>query len=819
VIDELIGKKTYVWGFMGNARMWQALSQHGDKIGTVGIFSFKVDASGAISEQGVAAPQFDSYRAQWPHIKWNLTVYNDGSTAVFSALRNDQAAQAMFLSELVRILDKYPYANGIDIDLERGGEYENREAANALFSAIYSTVHGYGDGTKQVNICLPAMEGINQSVGGENWCVYADMDSRCDTATIMSYGMAWAGSAPGPVSPRSWLEGVYSYAVKAMDPGKVYMGLPGYGWEWQIYKQPENGDYRGISDTYYGALEWMRGNYPYADSQARIPFAAVWDEYEHLPWIAPYVYDWASGRDYAGFGGPIAVDAYQRRPYATCYSKAQRAQFGAVSVQRNGVPDAINGSADYEYEGVGSDSVTLNGANTGDAMQFYFSGAGDVALQFVFPYFNANEIRVTVDGAAWSYSESRLWWPYWRKSVWMKAATVGAGSHTIEVKGSPQVQFFGYRVCSSFSESPWAGQAEYTLSPRQFLDQSKTPVSPANGFILTAEALRRAPDSALVWYEDFKDGWGTVGQFWTVQSGNWTVWQEGDWEANRPYSQLDGQGRLALSFSAMSDAHVRFRVGFPEGATGAAGVAVGNIQLLFDPEAQLLRLMNGGSQAASWALPTADRHPESVLRTGAGFYTVALRKSGGTIKAYTGPNDTLRFTAQASGAGSGLVSVVANGRALFDLVRVGDGRVYEPSEAFDIVMPDGSRQSFGRIPRTGVTWDAEFAVFSIDDPSVDERATRSEGISTDYDFWHSGVLQLDCPGDHTFTLEPQDINIWNSRLFLGDSDGFCLVWYSDPESIIYWANRAAYDYRLAGFALWSLGQEPLHLWPHLPSLN
>ena len=32
----------------------------------------------------------------------------------------------------------------------------------------------------------------------------------------MSYGMAWAGSAPGPVSPRSWLEGIYDYAVKVM---------------------------------------------------------------------------------------------------------------------------------------------------------------------------------------------------------------------------------------------------------------------------------------------------------------------------------------------------------------------------------------------------------------------------------------------------------------------------------------------------------------------------------------------------------------------------------------------------------------------------
>ena len=76
------------------------------------------------------------------------------------------------------------------------------------------------------------------SVGGENWCVYAALNPYCATASIMSYGMAWAGSAPGPVSPRSWLEGIYDYAVTAMSPEKIFMGLPGYGWNWQdVYKR------------------------------------------------------------------------------------------------------------------------------------------------------------------------------------------------------------------------------------------------------------------------------------------------------------------------------------------------------------------------------------------------------------------------------------------------------------------------------------------------------------------------------------------------------------------------------------------------------
>jgi spore germination protein YaaH len=134
-----------------------------------------------------------------------LTCMNNGTESIFTALRNNtNGARDTFLSELVRIMNKYPWCAGVDIDLERGGGFENRSAANALFAAIYSTVKTYNP-TKLVNICLPGMTGVEGSVGGENWCVYADLNAYCDTAAIMSYGMAWAGSAPGPVSPRDWL--------------------------------------------------------------------------------------------------------------------------------------------------------------------------------------------------------------------------------------------------------------------------------------------------------------------------------------------------------------------------------------------------------------------------------------------------------------------------------------------------------------------------------------------------------------------------------------------------------------------------------------
>ena len=95
-----------VWTFMGNARMYEALRDYGDRIDTIGLFSFKVDATGTITESGVAISNMLTYINKWPHIRWLLTIANDGANSIFKALRdNTDGAQDTFCSELVRIME------------------------------------------------------------------------------------------------------------------------------------------------------------------------------------------------------------------------------------------------------------------------------------------------------------------------------------------------------------------------------------------------------------------------------------------------------------------------------------------------------------------------------------------------------------------------------------------------------------------------------------------------------------------------------------------------------------------------------------------
>lgn len=216
-----------------------------------------------------------------------------------------------------------------------------------------------------------------------------------------------------------------------------------------------------------------------------------------------------------------------------------------------------------------------------------------------------------------------------------------------------------------------------------------------------------------------------------------------------------------------------------------------------------------GSYPASFSKTLA-----SAIHSDPTLYTVEMRKRGNRVRVYSGSSYTLRFSATVS-ATSGYAGIQADKAIVCDLLRAGDAWAYEPYECFDVAYPDGRTSSFGRIARSGVTWDSEFQVFSVNS-DVEESATRSEEISLDYDFFHSHLLPLSCGQDYTAKIVPWDINVWISRLFLGDADGFSILYYQDVDSLVYWANEAAYRWKLRGIAIWSLGQEDMRLWEALP---
>ena len=340
-------------------------------------------------------------------------------------------------------------------------------------------------------------------------------------------------------------------------------------------------------------------------------------------------------------------------------------------------------------------------------------------------------------------------------------------------------------------------------------------VGPDKGFKLTLEMLRRKPDSALIWYEDFQDAGMLETNYWTTLSGKWSVWRSEEYSEERVYSQLDGSGQFAWKYDGFSDIHLRARLAFPSNGSGRAGVFCGNLYCCLNITNQRVELYNGSTLIGSYST-SLSRTPDTQLRTDPSMYTIEMRIRNGKVRVYSGASYTLRFTANVSGFSGGYAGYRSDNRTVCELLRMGDAWTYEPYECFDVVMPDGTTSSFGRISRSNCSWNSEFQVFTLN-ADVEESATRSEDISLEYDFFHSLVMtSLKCGNDYSVKIIPRDINIWISRLFLGDSDGFSILYFQDVDSLVYWANEAAYRWKLKGMCMWSLGQEDLRLWEHLP---
>ena len=144
-----------------------------------------------------------------------------------------------------------------------------------------------------------------------------------------------------------------------------------------------------------------------------------------------------------------------------------------------------------------------------------------------------------------------------------------------------------------------------------------------------------------------------------------------------------------------------------------------------------------------------------------------MRKRGNRVRVYSSESNTLRFTATVSDT-VGYAGIQSDRKVNCQLLRLGDAWTYEPYERFDVVMPDGSYESFGRIERSNAEWDEEFQVFTLT-ADMEEIDTRTEDITLNYDFFHSKIMpSVKCGNDYTAKIIPKDIDIWLVRLFLGD---------------------------------------------------
>ncbi len=129
---------------------------------------------------------------------------------------------------IARIVDEvvtYEY-DGIDIDYEFLGP-SMRDEYTAFMIALAEALHARG---KLLTIAVHAKTCDRCGLGSyQDW---AALGAVVDRLRIMTYDYHWRGGGPGPVAPVYWVRAVGEYARATVDPAKVVIGVPFYGYNW-----------------------------------------------------------------------------------------------------------------------------------------------------------------------------------------------------------------------------------------------------------------------------------------------------------------------------------------------------------------------------------------------------------------------------------------------------------------------------------------------------------------------------------------------------------------------------------------------------------
>jgi spore germination protein YaaH len=151
----------------------------------------------------------------------NVVTGQDPVPAILSNPRTRERHIQLIVDEVLT----YGY-DGIDIDYEFLGS-GLREEYTVFIVNLAEALHAQG---KLLTIAVHAKDCDYCGLGGfQDWVAIGKV---VDRLRIMTYDYHWRGGGPGPVAPLYWVTRVSEYAKSVVDPAKVVIGVPFYGYNW-----------------------------------------------------------------------------------------------------------------------------------------------------------------------------------------------------------------------------------------------------------------------------------------------------------------------------------------------------------------------------------------------------------------------------------------------------------------------------------------------------------------------------------------------------------------------------------------------------------
>ncbi len=255
----------------------------GEYLTYISPFSYQARADGSLAPINDAAILAE---AQQHRIAPLLVVTNFANgnfdTQLIDTLLNNESLQDTLIGNIISVMQSKGYY-GLNVDFERISP-ENRQRYNDFLRKLVAALHPLG---YVVSTALAPKTSDVQTGAWHGAHDYAAHGEIVDFVIIMTYEWGWSGGPPYAVAPVDLVEDVIRYAVSVIPSRKIMMGMPLYGYNWQLPFVPGGNWAKRISPQDAIRLAADHGANIRFDTQTQTPTFRYYDEnrVEHEVWF------------------------------------------------------------------------------------------------------------------------------------------------------------------------------------------------------------------------------------------------------------------------------------------------------------------------------------------------------------------------------------------------------------------------------------------------------------------------------------------------------------------------------------------------------
>jgi spore germination protein len=246
---------------------WADLQAHANQITAIAPFWYSFTQAGTLRDMGSSSTVMAFANAH--HIAvYPMVINGYGNNTMWQSsaqLQQDVAA-------LASVAQRNNYA-GFNIDFESLNN-PDETGLTTFVQDLAAALHKEG---KKVIVSVGPRTSANNGYHVYN---YAALGQAADYVDLMLYDAHDNGGPAGPVAPMNWVTSIVKYAESTIAPGKILIGLAGYGYNWAADGSTEISDAQALAlQARYGST--FVGN---GIDEARITYTDA-SGYAHTVWF------------------------------------------------------------------------------------------------------------------------------------------------------------------------------------------------------------------------------------------------------------------------------------------------------------------------------------------------------------------------------------------------------------------------------------------------------------------------------------------------------------------------------------------------------